>query len=214
MRTEPEHRSDIQYDTPVKFLQYPSQDDKNSARTASSIALGIVSRQKRIEQQDKRIEELGIDSLTGLFSRKLMDEDLPRLLERANKGGSRLALAFIDIDKFSRFNNEHGHKVGDAVLRAVGGGVRSATRLGDRAYRFGGDEIVVVFGVDPNVETADEQLAAGIGERLRVGINESVHTTGMEVGVSIGVAFSNPSDDVLSLVERADESMYSEKTQK
>ncbi|MBI3031054.1 MAG: GGDEF domain-containing protein, partial [Candidatus Rokubacteria bacterium] len=102
------------------------------------------------------------DELTGLPGRRALNEALLKL-------GDRYAIAMVDIDHFKRFNDEHGHEVGDELLRMVG------ARLGDvggggRAYRYGGEEFAVLFP-GKSVEEIIPYL-----EALRVGIAVSAFT--------------------------------------
>ena len=78
-----------------------------------------------------------VDELTGLPGRRALDEALGRL-------GGQYAIAMVDIDHFKRFNDEHGHDVGDQLLRKIGVALEMVGG-GGRAYRYGGEEFAVLF---------------------------------------------------------------------
>jgi diguanylate cyclase (GGDEF)-like protein len=96
------------------------------------------------------VEELAIrDALTGLYNRRYFDETLERMLaarrrERLNGVGPLSAVIF-DLDHFGRFNKQHGHQVGDAVLRLFAEILRSRFRAADLVARLGGEEFIVIL---------------------------------------------------------------------
>ena len=102
------------------------------------------------------------DELTGLPGRRTLNEALLKL-------GGRYAIAMVDIDHFKRFNDEHGHDVGDELLRMVGGRL-AAIGGGGKAYRYGGEEFAVLFP-----SKAVEDIVPYL-EALRVGISVSAFT--------------------------------------
>ena len=101
------------------------------------------------------------DALTGLPNRRALDEALPREMARARRSGAPLCLAIVDIDRFKRYNDSHGHLVGDVLLRDAAIAWDGALRGADMLVRFGGEEFLVVL---PECELDD---AAEIVERLR-----------------------------------------------
>jgi diguanylate cyclase (GGDEF)-like protein len=91
------------------------------------------------------------DELTGLPARRALGEALERL-------GGTYTVAMVDVDHFKRFNDEHGHDIGDQLLRMVGGRLAQVGG-GGRAYRYGGEEFAVLFP-DRTVEDARDHLEA------------------------------------------------------
>ena len=85
------------------------------------------------------------DSLTGLFNRRLLDELLPRTFDRCRAEGVPLSLMMIDVDDFKPLNDTLGHAAGDGFLRSLGQLIRSTVRDSDLAFRFGGDEFVLLL---------------------------------------------------------------------
>jgi diguanylate cyclase (GGDEF)-like protein len=150
------------------------------------------------------------DELTGLPNRLSLNERLQEALAAAERHQCQPALLFIDLDGFKTVNDRFGHIVGDRLLAAVAKRIVACTRADDIAYRYGGDEFVVLL---PNVH--DVTVAAGIAEEIRshVGRRYSIDTHELHVTASIGVALY-PVDGERSetLLSRADSSMYRNKS--
>ena len=150
------------------------------------------------------------DPLTGLANRSLFEERLRAVLARDERTGQSTAVLFLDLDGFKQVNDEHGHAVGDAVLRAVATRLSGAVRPSDTVARLGGDEFVVL------VEGAGQDAVGALVERLHHVVAEPIaHPTGqrpLSVGVSIGVAFSQRgTTPAQRLLSEADKAMYVEK---
>lgn len=152
-----------------------------------------------------------VDALTGLRTRRFLDESLQVEFLRAARHGTPLVVAMMDVDRFKQVNDEHGHVVGDAVLRRLGEIVRQALRRTDVAGRYGGDEIVIVM---------PQSTASGatvLAERIRDAVESESFEVGLDqklqVTASFGVAEYGPDlDTPQALVERADRALYASKT--
>ena len=148
------------------------------------------------------------DPLTGLANRMLLEERLRAVLARDGRSGASTGVLFLDLDGFKQVNDEHGHHVGDAVLRAVAQRLTAAVRPLDTVARIGGDEFVVL------VEEADTDALQHLAERLRVAVSAPLTLSGVAVGVgaSVGMALSEAGqDDPATLLSRADRRMYAAK---
>jgi len=149
------------------------------------------------------------DALTGLRSKRHLNDELGREFSRARRYNRKLSLLMLDIDHFKAVNDHHGHQVGDITLRAVASNVLSCLHSDHLAARYGGEEFVVLL---PETEL-DEAVA--IAERLRQATAElvvSFRDVRLQVTVSIGVAqFSHEDESELRLFERADERLYAAK---
>jgi len=114
----------------------------------------------------------------------------------------------VDLDHFKRINDTFGHAVGDRVLAAVSDAIRAVLRPYDRAFRYGGEELLIVSGADP-------AEAAQIGERIRRAIASVVVSTDAEqpavVTASVGVATLRTDEQVDATVVRADKRLYAAK---
>jgi diguanylate cyclase (GGDEF)-like protein len=145
------------------------------------------------------------DPLTGLNNRRRIDQDLPRLIAEMRAQGHPLHLAVLDVDWFKQVNDQHGHAVGDAVLREVAQILQERLRTRDLAARLGGEEFVLAL-VD-----ATPEMAHDICERLRLAVQENdwaMLAAGLQVTVSIGIAAVGPQDEAPQALQRADEALY------
>lgn len=129
------------------------------------------------------------DSLTGLGNRRAFDRDLRRELGRAARHDRRFSVALLDLDGLKAINDRDGHAAGDAALRHTAGAIRSALRAGDGAFRFGGEEFVVIL---PGASAAE---GLRVAERIRLKLEQTpVHYAGQSIAftASIGVAAGAP----------------------
>ena len=153
---------------------------------------------------DRLRQEAQTDALTGLASRRHFEDLYRHELARARRSMLPVSLAVIDIDRFKEINDEHGHPVGDQVLKVVAQSLMDV-RGGDVVARYGGDEFVVLM---PETRRDDaDRVAQRVRERIHK-LNES-ELFGFPIEVSIGVAqLGAPGTDLL---EAADQAMYAEK---
>lgn len=146
------------------------------------------------------------DYLTGLPNRALLVERAIQALALARRYQRRMAIIFIDLDRFKPINDEYGHDAGDAVLRAVAGRLQALVRKSDTVCRQGGDEFVILL---PEInDLADlEELA----KKLLAAIQEPCAVEGnfLSVSASIGIAtYPEHGDTVDTIIQRADSAMY------
>lgn len=203
------HRLDLQLDHAGELSPRQLGLAANGAKAlaaALDLALANLGMRRSLQEQALR------DALTGLHNRRHFDDALAHEAARAQRDGSVLGLALLDIDHFKAFNDEFGHPAGDAVLRAVGRAVQQAVRRSDIACRFGGEEIALLLpqssaeGAIGHLEALCRRLAAleltFEGRRLP------------QVTVSIGVArVQGARIDAADLLRRADQALYAAKRQ-
>jgi diguanylate cyclase (GGDEF)-like protein len=161
-----------------------------------AVAAGEASAEHREE-----LDEFGI-----LYRRNVFDRDLKQLAVDAERTGDPLTLLMIDADHFKQVNDVHGHQAGDDTLKELFEIVRRRVRGKGRAYRFGGDEVVVLL---PNY-SAEE--ARALAEKIREGYELS--KAGRDYGVtgSIGVAcLPNHAADATALKNNSDKALYEAK---
>ena len=150
--------------------------------------------------------QAGTDELTGLSNRRVVEEHLQTLTERAGERHEALSVLVFDLDEFKEINDRHGHAIGDDCLRAVGRTIATSLRPGDRAGRVGGEEFLVVL---PSTGAKGAWLVA---ERLRARIAEIPTAAGVELSASFGVAsYPLHAQSATALVRAADTAMYSAK---
>jgi diguanylate cyclase (GGDEF)-like protein len=164
------------------------------------------------DMQRLRAEELDRaahhDALTGLFNRRFMDSQLPRLVQRAQERALPLAIAVLDIDHFKRVNDCHGHAMGDRVLADVARLLQQTLRGSDLPIRFGGEEFVIVL-VDTSMERAHE-----VCERLRQEVQQhdwSALHGDLHVTLSAGLSVWREGETLAQWMARADGALYGAK---
>lgn len=148
-----------------------------------------------------------VDSLTGLYNRRHLGEQLRALASGARRHRRHLALLIVDIDHFKRVNDTHGHTAGDAVLRAVAQRLESALREEDVVGRWGGEEFLAILPATTlsGARIAAERLRAGAAQPTPVDGSTSVTPT-VSVGCAAGV--DDPPD---VLIAQADAALYEAK---
>jgi diguanylate cyclase len=151
------------------------------------------------------------DSLTGLANRKMFDIVLRQEAMLAMEQGEELSMLFVDIDHFKKFNDSHGHHVGDQVLRLLAASLKESLKGQDTPARYGGEEFAVLL---PRTKLASATLLAD-NIRLRVAgktvINRKSGERLGQVTVSIGVATFKFGEALRQFVERADKALYTAK---
>jgi diguanylate cyclase (GGDEF)-like protein len=172
------------------------------------LTTSIVLRQMTaLDHMNRQLQELsGRDELTGLANRRTLFAELRRQLDRVARGASS-AVLMLDLDGFKAVNDSLGHHAGDELLRDIASVLSQELRAIDVLARYGGDEFVVLL---PDV-TAEGSLA--VAERVVCAVRQLGRDRWPRtpVTVSVGVALSSASDDVASLLRRADMNAYSAK---
>jgi diguanylate cyclase (GGDEF)-like protein len=166
----------------------------------------LVAQKHQLEDLLERLQELATrDELTGLFNRRHMMTRLDDELSRLDRHHGALAVVLLDIDHFKQVNDRHGHRVGDAVLRAFAKLAGEALRQTDIVARWGGEEFLLLLPMTPDA------VAVSAIDRIRVALRDqpvSVAQPRLRVTFSAGLAMARPGDSIENLVERADHAMY------
>jgi diguanylate cyclase (GGDEF)-like protein len=170
----------------------------------TALSMRILQQRKRTED---RVNHIAFhDDLTSLPNRLMLNQSLDRALSRHRRAETKLAILFLDLDRFKVINDSLGHEVGDELLRQVADRLRAQLREGDTVGRMGGDEFVVLIENHENqrdisicAERIIEQLSAPyvLGRR-------SCHVT-LSIGISV---FPTDGNDSQSLLKAADLAMY------
>jgi diguanylate cyclase (GGDEF)-like protein len=170
---------------------------------AEQFALALASLRLRETLRGQSIR----DPLTGLFNRRYMEETLDREISRAGREARPLSILLLDIDRFKLFNDSFGHEAGDAVLASLGALLRGASRAGDVACRYGGEEFVLILPAAPLADA--RRRAEEIREAIR-GLRMTHAGRALEpVGCSMGVAaFPEHGEEGGSLLRAADAALY------
>jgi diguanylate cyclase len=163
----------------------------------------------KLRQDLERVRtEARTDGLTGIANRKVFDSTLLDATRDAGQRRQPLALLMLDIDLFKRFNDTHGHQMGDQILKLVARTIQTCVRPDDTVARYGGEEFAAILPHTPLRE------AISVGERIRTTVANKKITnrrSGSELGritLSIGVAEYSPGESVGEMVQRADRALY------
>ena len=163
-----------------------------------------VTGRKRMEERLRR--QALHDSLTGLPNRQLFVDRLGHALRRTRRHGNRVAVLFMDLDKFKVVNDSLGHEAGDLLLTVVAQRLQRCLRPEDTLARFGGDEFVVLIDA-----VHDPAQAIQVAERITEDLRRPFILTGRElyVAASIGIAMGHArTHDPDGLLREADTAMY------
>lgn len=159
----------------------------------------------------EKIQELTItDDCTGLYNARHLYKTLEAEVYRSARFGYEFSVLFLDLDHFKSVNDTHGHLIGSRLLAEIGYTIKSHLRLIDFAFRYGGDEFVVLL------PQTGKESAMVVARRLRDVFRTSqfLHEQGLDlnVRVSMGVAtFPEDAKSAHEIIRQADEMMYSVK---
>mgnify|MGYP003456316995 FL=1 len=187
--------------------RYTEQDKELLQYVCAQVATAIERKQlhARLQQMAQ------YDQLTQLPNRGLLRDRLKASLARARAEGGRMALLYVDLDRFKDVNDTHGHTVGDMLLQAVANRLKGCVRETDTVARIGGDEFVVLLHSIHASEDADrvsEKILQVLAQPLRLDGHN------LNIQISIGVAhFPEHGTEEQQLLRHADEAMYTAKRQ-
>ena len=169
----------------------------------AAIVGGLHNRQRLVSMVAAyRYEQMAmIDVLTGVSSRRRLEDVLERELDRARRGRP-VSVILLDMDRFKSVNDRHGHEAGDDVLRSVARVLQQVTRLSDVIGRWGGEEFLVVC-TDTDLEGATR-----LAERLATALRESPVPVVGQATASFGVAQAVEGDTLRDFIDRADLALY------
>lgn len=165
-----------------------------------------------IKHSQQRLYELvNHDPLTGLPNRRLLNELLEHAIKRAEREGTKIALLFVDLDRFKNINDTLGHQVGDKLLKKAAQRLSDAVRDSDTIARLGGDEFVVMLEFDSDLEDP-----ATVAKKIIGSIQDEFLIDGYElfIGASIGISvFPEDGRSADDLIKAADIAMYQVKNE-
>ncbi|QLE87200.1 EAL domain-containing protein [Shewanella sp. Scap07] len=163
-----------------------------------------ITERKRTEADLRRLANY--DVLTGLTNRSLFSSRLTQAIHRAERNGEKLALLFLDLDRFKNVNDSYGHSMGDALLVEAANRLQSCVDDGHTLCRFGGDEFVILLH---DVDSVDE--INHLCEQLLQQIEKPFELYGREFYISTSIGVSLWPDDARqpeTLIKNADQAMY------
>lgn len=160
-----------------------------------------------LKNQEERIRQLAYyDALTNLPNRRLLDDRIRMAIAHAHRQDRRMALLFIDLDRFKRINDSLGHEVGDQLLIHIARQLHTVIRDGDTLARMGGDEFIAVLN-----DISDHAQTAQVARRMLELLQQPVQVDGHELvtTVSIGISiYPEDGTDADTLLRNADAAMY------
>ena len=184
-----------------------------STKRVQELGLEVKKRQDAeaaLLASEKNYRHLSItDDLTGLFNQRHFFNRLKAELDRAHRYSKTLSLILMDVDDFKIFNDTHGHLEGDKVLHEIGHIINTYIRSSDTAFRYGGEEFVVIM------PETNGNSASTVAERIRKGFKKHPFKTQSSMTehltFSLGIAEYTSGEDSDKLVKRADSNMYTAK---
>lgn len=201
------------------YLSKPLDRDELQVRLIAASRVNSLHRQ--LNEQNAELQKLNgelfaaarRDPLTGLGNRLQLREDLETLSAQAKRHGHGCCAMLCDVDSFKAYNDTHGHLAGDGVLRRVANAILGNLRAGDAAYRYGGEEFLIIL------REQDLGSACAAAERLRRGVeelaipHESRTPPGAVVTISVGLAALTPEEEKTfeELLKEADAALYGAK---
>jgi diguanylate cyclase (GGDEF)-like protein len=185
------------------YIRKPFDPIELRARVEAALRLGRMIALLR--------DQAWIDPLTGLKNRAALDDALESATAAFERVGQPAALLLLDLDHFKRVNDEHGHGIGDELLRGVGAAIRASCRPYDTASRFGGDEFAVLYTqIDArSAQHAAERLLNAVRGAASGSARGKVHAR-----ASAGLVTVESGDERFTsaeLLKAADEALYQAK---
>ncbi|HET6603457.1 MAG TPA: EAL domain-containing protein [Xanthomonadaceae bacterium] len=192
----------------LSWLEMSEVRDAQGVRTHFVAVLADITDKKRAEQELRYLANY--DTLTGLPNRTLLSERLARAVVRARRQDNRVAVLFLDLDRFKDINDSMGHAAGDRILKAAAARLLTTMRETDTVARLGGDEFTVVLE-----ETADVASAEQVAIKILQAFSDPLEIDGRtEVQITPSIGISLYPDHGLvptDLLKFADTAMYQAK---
>lgn len=171
---------------------------------------GIFSDISNLKENEERIKaQAYYDPLTDLPNRRLFDDRLAMAVAHAHRQGTRLAVLFLDLDRFKQVNDSLGHNAGDELLKTVTERLHASVREDDTVARMGGDEFIVLAA-----DFEDPDQVAHTAQRILKAFRKPLTVQGTELHVTASIGISLYPDDgteAETLVQNADAAMYRSK---
>jgi diguanylate cyclase (GGDEF)-like protein/PAS domain S-box-containing protein len=182
-------------------------DRDSSGRALRMIGTNLdITDRKRIEEALQSVAQT--DPLTGLANRMLLLDHVRQAIARSARSGTKIALLYLDIDRFKQVNDSLGHATGDALLKGFAVRLRGCVRTSDTVARLGGDEFVVLLD-----ELKEGDHALRVAENILDAMAAPIAIDGqpLKISVSIGLAVRSGTENEERFIQRADVALYEAK---
>lgn len=192
----------------VQWMALTAVHDPSERVTHYVSIFSDITQRKDAEERMRHLSEH--DALTDLPNRIVLQHRLDQLIDLARRSGQRIAVLFLDLDRFKSVNDSLGHEAGDRLLQIVAQRLQGAVRQSDTVSRLGGDEFVILLNDVRSIEDAlrlGRMLLKRISEPMRIGEHE------LSISASIGLClFPEHGDRSDDLLRNADAAMYEAKS--
>jgi diguanylate cyclase (GGDEF)-like protein/PAS domain S-box-containing protein len=187
-----------------EWLKITVMEDEEGNRNGF---VGVFSDITELRRNENRLRDLAYhDQLTGLYNRTAFIELLEHSLHRAHRRKEKLAVLFLDLDRFKRINDTLGHSIGDELLQETARRLRTIVREEDEVARLGGDEFTILLEDIQNTSSAIA-VANKVLEVMRQPFN--LESKKLDISVSIGISlFPRDGSDSATLLKNSDAAMY------
>jgi diguanylate cyclase (GGDEF)-like protein/PAS domain S-box-containing protein len=187
-----------------EWLKITVMEDDDGKRSGF---VGVFSDITELRRNESRLRDLAYhDQLTGLYNRTAFIELLEHSLHRAQRRSEKLAVLFLDLDRFKRINDTLGHSVGDELLREMAKRLRGIIRGEDEVARLGGDEFTILLE-----DVQNTSGAVAVANKVLDIMRQPFHlkSNKLDISVSIGISmFPRDGSDAATLLKNSDAAMY------
>ena len=196
------------HETAIEDSAAPMRDRRGRLTGAVIVFRDVTATRAMTQQLSHRAHH---DVLTDLPNRLLLNDRLGGAMASARRHGTRVAVLYLDVDRFKHVNDSLGHTIGDQLLRSVAERAKACLRDADTVSRLGGDEFVILL---PDVTDAHDVGACATKLLAAVAAPQRIEDREVRITASVGISlYPDDGDDPDSLIQAADTAMYCAKRQ-
>ncbi len=187
--------------------------NKDNSRSVADERTSLLERENlELKARVAELERLtALDTLTPLFNRRHLMQELDRWCWRAHRYGGTFGLLYLDVDRLKSVNDTHGHAAGDAVICSIAEALTQATRKSDIVARIGGDEFAILLD---EIDAARLEQKAAAMRKLFTAFPAKTAGPSLPIDVSVGLCLIESGSRASEVLIEADRSMYADKRRK